>query len=438
MKDVRSEQWTRSDSFFFTSRKPVLNEPENINDDFSPALRRHLRGRVAVECSGIDADLAAAYLERALTGLACRQFEDHLAGCPPCRRGLLELSQLDLLFGGDTAPAVVSQAPLPQADRGRRMGDWLRGFDLAGLLGLRGGFSLPMVGLASAAVVLIVSGVVWQLRREPATGFSQQIAVNQNSLPGDLSRTQSVESPAAVVTEGGINKALESASQELPANLPRNQKDTLAGKFPATQSVSQSDAAESVARRAASGLQVRSSSPDQKRADQKVSNLRVSDLKLPDLKLVVMPNMTEIPPMVAVSRLVPKPEDNPMRILQLPESRSRRLAEDSSQFRYGRMVGGFMPQGRARLSTELTDRLNSAQVRRILDKTFTFNGHSWVDDAYQNLTTVSGTVNLSVGDATYDKLVAEFPVLRDYFSLRPVVLVWRGRVYRVSGQVSGR
>jgi hypothetical protein len=431
----------------------VLNEPENINDDFSPALRRHLRGRVAVECSGIDADLAAAYLERALTGLVCRQFEDHLAGCPPCRRGLLELSQLDLLFGGDTAPAVVSQAPLPQADRGRRMGDWLRGFDLAGLLGLRGGFSLPMVGLASAAVVLIVSGVVWQLRREPATGFSQQIAVNQNSLPGDLSRTQSVESPAAVVTEGGINKALESASQELPANLPRNQKDTLAGKLPAIQSVSQSDVAESGARRAATGLQARSSSPDQKRADQKVSNLRVSDqrvsdlkgsdlkgsdLKGADLKLVVMPNMTEIPPMVAVSRLVPKPEDNPMRILQLPESRSRRLAEDSSQFRYGRMVGGFMPQGRARLSTELTDRLNSAQVRRILDKTFTFNGHSWVDDAYQNLTTVSGTVNLSVGDATYDKLVAEFPVLRDYFSLRPVVLVWRGRVYRVSGQVSGR
>ncbi len=406
----------------------MLNEPENINDDFSPALRRHLRGRVAVECSGIDADLAAAYLERALTGLACRQFEDHLADCPPCRRGLLELSQLSLLFGEDTAPAVVSQAPPPQADRGRGMGDWLRGFDLAGLLGLRGGFSLPVVGLASAAVVLIVSGVVWQLRREPATGFSQQIAVNQNSLPGDLSRTPSVESLAADVAGGGINKALESASQELPANLSRNQKDTRAGKLPAIQSVSQSDAAESVARRAASGLQVRSSSPDQK----------VSDLKGPDLKLVVMPNMTEIPPMVAVSRLVPKPEDNPMRILQLPESRSRGLAEDSSQFRYGRMVGGFMPQGRARLSTELTDRLNSAQVRRILDKTFTFNGHSWVDDAYQNLTTVSGTVNLSVGDATYDKLVAEFPVLRDYFSLRPVVLVWRGKVYRVSGQVSGR
>ena len=406
----------------------MLNEPENINDDFSPALRRHLRGRVAVECSGIDADLAAAYLERALTGLACRQFEDHLADCPPCRRGLLELSQLNLLFGEDTAPAVVSQAPPPQADRGRGMGDWLRGFDLAGLLGLRGGFSLPVVGLASAAVVLIVSGVVWQLRREPATGFSQQIGVNQNSLPGDLSRTPSVESLAADVAGGGINKALEPASQELPANLPRNQRDTLAGKLPAIQSVSQSDAAESVARRAASGLQVRSSSPDQK----------VSDQKLADLKLVVMPNMTEIPPMVAVSRLVPKPEDNPMRILQLPESRSRGLAEDSSQFRYGRMVGGFMPQGRARLSTELTDRLNSAQVRRILDKTFTFNGHSWVDDAYQNLTTVSGTVNLSVGDATYDKLVAEFPVLRDYFSLRPVVLVWRGKVYRVSGQVSGR
>ena len=406
----------------------MLNEPENINDDFSPALRRHLRGRVAVECSGIDADLAAAYLERALTGLACRQFEDHLADCPPCRRGLLELSQLNLLFGEDTAPAVVSQSPPPQADRGRGMGDWLRGFDLAGLLGLRGGFSLPVVGLASAAVVLIVSGVVWQLRREPATGFSQQIAVNQNSLPGDLSRTPSVESLAADVAGGVINKALESASQELPANLPRNQGDTLAGKLPAIQSASQSDAAESGARRAASGLQVRSSSPDQK----------VSDQKGPDLKLVVMPNMTEIPPMVAVSRLVPKPEDNPMRILQLPESRSRGLAEDSSQFRYGRMVGGFMPQGRARLSTELTDRLNSAQVRRILDKTFTFNGHSWVDDAYQNLTTVSGTVNLSVGDATYDKLVAEFPVLRDYFSLRPVVLVWRGKVYRVSGQVSGR
>lgn len=427
----------------------MLNEPENINDDFSPALRHHLRGRVAVECSGIDADLAAAYLERALTGLASRQFEDHLADCPPCRRGLLELSHLNLLLElegeENTVPAIVpatavtvefpagplaSTAPPPQADRGRSMGDWLRGFDLTALLGLRGGFSMPMVGLASAAVVLIVSGVVWQLRREPATGFSQQIAVNQNSSPDavgqDTSQAQSVESQAAVETGGRINKTFESSSQELRGNFPRNQKDTVAGKLPAIQPVSQSDVAESGTRRAALGLQARNSSTDQ------------PEQKLPDPKLVVMPNMTEIPPMAAVSRLVPKPEDNPMRILQLPESRNRRLAEDSSQFRYGRMVGGFMPQGRARLSTDLTDRLNSAQVRRILDKTFTFNGHSWVDDAYQNLTTVSGTVNLSVGDATYDKLVAEFPVLRDYFSLRPVVLVWRGRVYRVSGQVSGR
>lgn len=428
----------------------MLNEPDKINDDFSPALRRHLRGRVAVECSGLDADLAAAYLERALPGLACHQFEDHLAACPPCRRGLLELSQLNLLMGEVGFPEILNpdvDIPVEQpvshhlppvtVQVGQRLGggfgDWFKGLDVSGWLGLRGGFSLPMIGIASAAVVLIAAGVVWQLRRVPATEFSQQLAVNNGIQSGPGVH----DSPAQSAEEGAPNGILIHGREEIPGNSDslsknqqdqqsrQNQKDQSTMKPSVNQPTAQSDIAESGQRRSMQVVQ------DGNRNGS-------SDQKLPDLKIVVMPGLNEIPVAVASSRLAPKPEDNPMRILTLPEASNNRLAENSSQFRYGRLVGGFMPQGRARAATELTDRLNSAQVRRILDKTFTFNGHSWVDSDYLNLTTVSGTMSLSVGDANYDKLIAEFPVLREYFSLRPSVVVWRGRVYRVSGQVSGR
>jgi hypothetical protein len=42
-----------------------------------------------------------------------------------------------------------------------------------------------------------------------------------------------------------------------------------------------------------------------------------------------------------------------------------------------------------------------------------------------------GNVTLVYGDQTFQTLIADSPILADFFSLRAVTLVWKGKVYRV-------
>ncbi|MBK8316060.1 MAG: zf-HC2 domain-containing protein [Acidobacteria bacterium] len=89
--------------------------------EFESTLRRHLKkSKGSVEtsssgCFGFDADLTSSYLEGAVTGALKSSFEVHLAGCPDCRRHLIQLSRLTQQSGPETV----------QVPAGKRTDDWL-------------------------------------------------------------------------------------------------------------------------------------------------------------------------------------------------------------------------------------------------------------------------------------------------------------------------
>jgi hypothetical protein len=65
---------------------------------FEAALRRTLQSQrqpsSLATCPGFDPDLASAYLERSLNESATARYEDHLAGCSPCRTAVTALWRL--------------------------------------------------------------------------------------------------------------------------------------------------------------------------------------------------------------------------------------------------------------------------------------------------------------------------------------------------------
>jgi Putative zinc-finger len=91
-------------------------------------LRRHLRrgGAPVSACAGFDPDRASAYLEGGLGGSARGRYEAHLAGCPACRRHVIELSRLSqLALQPEAMPAVPARWPRWRSSLAERMDHWV-------------------------------------------------------------------------------------------------------------------------------------------------------------------------------------------------------------------------------------------------------------------------------------------------------------------------
>jgi hypothetical protein len=90
-------------------------------------LRRHLRrgGAPVSACAGFDPDRASAYLEGGLGGKARGRYEAHLAGCPACRRHIIELSRLSqLALQAEAMPAVTSRRLQWRSSLAERIVHW--------------------------------------------------------------------------------------------------------------------------------------------------------------------------------------------------------------------------------------------------------------------------------------------------------------------------
>ncbi len=91
-------------------------------------LRRHLRqgGSPVSACAGFDPDRASAFLEGALGGSARARYEAHLAGCPACRRHVIELSRLSqLAMQPDAMPVASSRWLQWKSSLGEKIDNWI-------------------------------------------------------------------------------------------------------------------------------------------------------------------------------------------------------------------------------------------------------------------------------------------------------------------------
>ncbi len=70
-------------------------------------------------------------------------------------------------------------------------------------------------------------------------------------------------------------------------------------------------------------------------------------------------------------------------------------------------------------------------VRKVQDKTFVYDRGFWVDQAYRDNLMAWRVVRLVLGSKEYERVLQEQPNLKEFFKLRPVIVVGRDKVYRV-------
>jgi hypothetical protein len=413
----------------------VQSEPNNTTDEFSPVLRRYLREQAAIECAGFDADLASAYLEQALTALACRQFEDHLTACPPCRQHLWQLAQLAqqavLVMEPERVP-IAPPLPVPgRLERWREQArQWFRGLreGIEGVEGVRRpAFGLVAPAGLAALAILVGAGIVWQFR--PVGEVTDQASSNQVEIRDSaLTRPETLQNGSASLAQAPEDGQLAAVtgsvatrgSQAGPAaalktaGTPGASGASRPGSQPAGESAPRGEAEEAIA------------------------------LQLPIRPRIAAVDQLGIPrPTLQLDQAEQFGQSGLMTVTNIQGGKAAAASRERNPFNspgpfagYGGVISNsFAGSVRSRSRDNGgSESIPVASVKMFRDKTFVFNGRFWVDQLSRELMTSRGTIDLVYGDEKFQQLVSEYPPLAGYFELRPVIVVWNGKIYRVNAR----
>ncbi|HEU4391890.1 MAG TPA: hypothetical protein VFV34_29155 [Blastocatellia bacterium] len=146
------------------------------------------RPAAPAECSGLDPDLATAYIERSLPAVEVGRYEGHLAQCTPCRTGV---ARLVLLAAAEQSPKTASNNVVATASP---TDTWLQRL-LAGLAQPKWALAATaVVALAVAIPVLMRSGrdsAVRDLYPTEAVADAPSQSKGQPSSSADFATTES-------------------------------------------------------------------------------------------------------------------------------------------------------------------------------------------------------------------------------------------------------
>lgn len=454
-------------------------EPNNTALEFEMMLRRHLKrgGGPVAACAGFDADTASAYLEGALIEKTQARYETHLAGCPACRRQMIELSRLSLLALPVQAPVAP---PWPVADTW-----WMTVSRVAtaAIAGVKKQLDLSnwqwanskwanwrwdwrIAGMAATACAVLAAVFVTQPWRQfdptrrlaanspsaPAAGIQSQATEADNLSPSPTPASDSLSS-----SEIGNQTARSERGKGMIA-VPAPPK--LIG--PATPSPAASQDAFTAISRVSQDRQTTGRTggqtggvlpapppafefPKKIAADLAVNSLGIQGPLRSDADAAaetVQLNLASEP--VMAPRIAPSSDDNPMRSIALrerqQEAKTRSDKSSSAEARPGwyDRVMGFMPAREP--AKQVSKRPNQDDetinplTRKLRDKSFRFDRGMWVDQSYKPEIMAWRVVRLTRNSKEYERLLAAEPQLREFFSLGPIIIVWRDKVYRVMGQ----
>jgi hypothetical protein len=72
-------------------------------------------------------------------------------------------------------------------------------------------------------------------------------------------------------------------------------------------------------------------------------------------------------------------------------------------------------------------------TRKVGDKTFRLESGVWVDIQYKPADNLPVT-RLPYSGEEFNRAISEHPGLKPFLELKPVIVVWQGRVYQVEGR----
>jgi len=421
----------------------VALEQHNTAFEFETMLRSHLsRGGSIVEaCGGFDADTASAYLEDALGQPARSRYDTHLAGCPSCRRSVIELSRL-IELEPHIAPAAV-----PSTGKSNwksvvagwfGLADWKpTGWNLAARH-----WGLATAGAASAILLAVLATQLW--RQSPQI---QQVAVSVptstapvsvgstgSSTPGETAATTSSEmqgqgqsqTSASVIVPAPAQIGPAQGQQDLAATVSDNLNAERNRSFgPETQPIPQATLNDPP-------LPPSAPSPKVQPVITNFSTLAATQQGNVFTPLVESEQVVVKPESVAkeesariIAPINPSPNDNPMKRDKKP-SAPRNIFDGGLAF-----VPRKDASERKLEPKDIETGGPKVLTVRVRDKVFSFQGGMWVDHAYKPEMAWRIT-KLTQDSDEYKKVLAEEPQLKDFFERGSVIVVWKDKIYKTT------
>ncbi|MGH9841221.1 MAG: zf-HC2 domain-containing protein [Blastocatellia bacterium] len=435
--------------------------------EFASMLERHLRhgGAPVAACLGFDADAASAFLENALNASARSQYESHLAGCPACRRHLIELSRLGQLVPQlETAPQVTTAAPPVWAKWKTAVAEW---FDVS-----EWRWNWQTAGLAGAATAVLVATVAirpWNradhfeaVASPPGSiapsqadmafgaasptpeivagsGASQPAEANYQaeSLSREKSDARMLVAPALPTPDAEAKQNEQALAFNLPPRAPKDLRDGIPSPFSATppMPVSRSLPAPPFSSRASLAqnvaIQELAAAPPQVPEPLAGENKEAPEKEAPEKEA------PEKEAADAPNRLGPSSEDNPMRSDPAKPENARRRESDKSKTKAGWIdrVMAFAPYSKDRGDKPAPVIRNEEENRflmvRIHNRVFRFENGEWVDNEYKDELMRWRVTRLIRGSEEFNRVLADEPQLKPYFDKTPILVIWRDKIYKV-------
>jgi hypothetical protein len=421
----------------------ALELDPDYDPEFGQMLRRHLKhgGAPVAACTGFDADTAIAFLESALTAAARGQYESHLAGCPACRRHIIELSRL--------MRSVPQLAPAPHSVNGNlpvwakwkaRAAEW---FDIS-----RWSWNWQTAGLSGAAAMAVIAALAIQPWRQSQQSKSiSDVAIApaaQQNIEAGPSTGNVAAQPSPEALSGSLQDSATGEPNELIASArqtPSSQSPNLpaAPKLQATPMRQEQDAVSSFSLRTEDARLLRgrivelppvaSAAPPQLAGQVNVAFAQpdftpkeVADTPQPSASLVGM-------------QVAPSPEDNPMRDAK-DKPAAKKTEEGGLKQDLWKRVAAFAPRrkddGESKISPIIRD---DGEIRpltvRIHNRVFYRENGAWVDQEYKEETMKGRVTRLVHGSPEFERVLASEPQLKPYFEKRQILIIWRDKIYKV-------
>jgi hypothetical protein len=434
--------------------------------EFETMLRRHLRSGAApvTACAGFDLDAASAYLEGALGGPHRANYESHLAGCAICRRHLIELARL-----AQAAPSFEAR-PAAAPDRIAAWDRWKEAvagwFDLstrnlkwqiAGATGAAFAILIAALGVQMwrrasnhAAGALRVANAPAQSAAEPATQTfpSPTPAPEPYTQYSDVSVTQDLYAnrqggapiPApSVRPAGGEPGVLGELSSRLLALNPNQPSEAPVVAMPGGVEQRQSPLPQPRTRsfdlsRGESVLERFSRYESKGRADEIAQG---PDITPPPYQPVLVGSKSE-------TRAESPPSENSPSKLNL-KSLSEPFLEMITRITRPPKKNSFNSESEGKAKPDKPeapgdDTLEPMQ-KTIRDKIFCFEKCKgpdlekirgmWIDREYDFEKQKMNIVSYKSGSEEYKQVLAAEPLLKEFFDHRPILIVWKNKVYKV-------
>src|SRR5262245_28381766 len=429
--------------------------------EFETMLRRHLRRGAApvAACSGFDPEAASAYLEGALGESHRASYESHLAGCAVCRSHLIGLARL-----AQTTPRFEAQ-PAPAPERISAWDRWKESvtgwFDLSSWH-----LKWQIAGAAGATFAILIAALGVQSWRHATD--RDAAAVSAPSAPSAaVAETGLYTSPSPIAEPSPQNDRLMvggeliARQEEQPrASVPKPQVSLIDGlplvadapsnsslNFSSTQTVEAVPPNPRLDTRAAEAQESRGSALQTRGAPtQSANNLNNisgpylagprAQTQAADLAAQSQNNNNEIAgaitpqfgPRQANSEPKPTPTSGKLSTPLLLSKSVRKAI--SALVPFSDSDPKQEPDRKAKVD-DPNDESSKLMVRRMRGKVFHFDKGMWIDQEYKPEMQEWRRWTLKRGSEEYKKVLASDPLLKEFFDLGPILIVWKNRIYKV-------